>query len=70
MIAYPYFLTAGAHVSADVIYKVVKTMHANKAYLKAANSRFNLFSPKGMKAKSPVSFHPGALRAYKELGVM
>ena len=69
LIAYPYFLTAGAHVSSDVISKVVKTMHANKAYLKAANSRFNLFEPSKMKAKSPVAFHPGALKAYKELGI-
>lgn len=70
VIAYPYFLTAGAHVSKDVIYKVVKTMHANKAYLKAANSRFNLFEPTKMKATSPVAYHPGALKAYKELGSM
>ena len=68
VMAYPYFLTAGAHVSADVIYKVVKTMHANKAYLAKANSRFKIFNPKAMKAKSPVEYHPGALRAYKELG--
>ncbi|MDA1326455.1 MAG: TAXI family TRAP transporter solute-binding subunit [Proteobacteria bacterium] len=70
VIAYPYFLTTGTHVSADVIYKLVKTMHANKAYLKAANSRFNLFEPTKMKATSPVEYHPGALKAYKELGVM
>lgn len=68
VMAYPYFLTAGAHVSADVIYKVVKTMHANKAYLAKANGRFKIFEPKAMKAKSPVAYHPGALRAYKELG--
>ncbi len=68
VMAYPYFLTAGAHVSADVVYKVVKTMHANKAYLAKANSRFKIFNPKAMKAKSPVEYHPGALRAYKELG--
>ena len=68
VMAYPYFLTAGAHVSADVISKVVKTMHANKAYLAKANSRFKIFDPKAMKANSPVEYHPGALRAYKELG--
>ena len=68
VMAYPYFLTAGAHVSADVIYKVVKTMHANKAYLAKANSRFKIFNPKDMKANSPVEYHPGAVRAYKELG--
>jgi TRAP transporter TAXI family solute receptor len=70
VMAYPYFLTAGAHVTADVIYKVVKTMHANKDFLVKANSRFNLFEPKRMRAKSPVAYHPGALKFYKEIGQM
>jgi TRAP transporter TAXI family solute receptor len=70
VMAYPYFLTAGAHVSADVVYKVVKTMHANKEFLRKANGRFNLFDPERMKAKSPVAYHPGALKAYKEMGKM
>jgi len=70
VMAYPYFLTAGAHVPADVVYKVVKTMHANKDYLFKANSRFDLFDPNGMRAKSPVPYHPGAEKAYKELGRM
>ena len=68
VMAYPYFLTAGAHVSAEVIYKVAKTMHDNKAFLIKANSRFNLFEPKRMRARSPVAYHPGAARFYKEIG--
>ena len=70
VMAYPYFLTAGAHVPDEVVYKVVKTMQANKDFLSKANSRFNLFDPKNMRAKSPVPFHPGADKAYKELGMM
>ena len=45
-------------------------MHANKAFLKSANSRFNLFEPKAMKATSPVPYHPGAAKFYKEQGMM
>jgi TRAP transporter TAXI family solute receptor len=70
VIAYPYFLTTGAHVPADVIYKVVKTMNANKDYLHKANSRFDLFDPKGMAPKTPVPYHPGAVKFYKEVGQM
>lgn len=68
VMAYPYFLTAGAHVPADVIYKVVKTMHDNKEFLVKANSRFDLFDPKNMRASSPVPYHPGAEKFYKEIG--
>jgi len=70
VMAYPYFLTAGAHVPDAVIEKVVKTMHANKDFLVKANSRFDLFDPKGMKAETKVPYHPGALKAYKQLGQM
>lgn len=70
VMAYPYFLTVGAHVPNDVVYKVVKTMHANKDFLAAANSRFGLFDPKSMRAKSPVAYHDGAEKAYKELSMM
>lgn len=70
VMAYPYFLTAGAHVPDEVVYQVVKTMKANKDFLEAANSRFDLFDPEGMRANSPVPYHAGADKAYKELGMM
>jgi hypothetical protein len=70
VMAYPYFLTTGAHMSDELIYSVAKTMHANKEFLRKANSRFNLFDPKAMKAKSPVPYHPGAAKFYKEQGMM
>ena len=68
--AYPYFLTTGAHMSDEVIYSVVKTMNANKDFLRKANGRFGLFDPNGMRAKSPVPYHPGAAKFYKEKGMM
>jgi TRAP transporter TAXI family solute receptor len=70
VMAYPYFLTTGAHMSDDVIYSVVKTMHANKDFLAKANSRFNLFEAGKMRATSPVPYHPGAAKFYKEQGMM
>lgn len=70
VMAYPYFLIAGAHVPDDVVYKVVMTIRANKDYLAETNSRFELFDPDRMRAYSPVPFHPGADKAYRELGMM
>lgn len=70
VMAYPYFLTAGAHVSNEVTYSVVKTMHADKDFLVRTNSRFDLFDPKHMRAKSPVPYHPGAVKFYGEIGQM
>jgi len=70
VMGYPYFLTVGAHVADQVVYAVVKAMHANKEFLLKANSRFNLFDPNKMKAASPVPYHPGAVKFYKEIGQM
>jgi uncharacterized protein len=70
VMAYPYFLTAGKHVSDEVIYKTVKAMYGNKDFLLKANSRFNLFEPSKMRATSPVPYHPGAAKFYKEIGQM
>ncbi len=67
--AYPYFLTAGAHVADDVIEKVVKLMAANKADLAASFGAFNRFDSKKMAPASKVPYHPGAVKAYKELGI-
>jgi len=68
MIDYPFFLTAGKHVEDDVIYKVVKLMAANKPDLKAAFGPFARFKPETMVQQHGTPYHPGAIRAYKELG--
>jgi TRAP transporter TAXI family solute receptor len=65
----PFTLVAGAHVPEAVVYKVVKTMYANKKALAASMGAFNRFDPQKMARKHPNPYHPGAIRAYKELGV-
>lgn len=62
-------LFAGAHVSDDVVYKVVKTMAASKADLTKALGAFARYNPKTMARPHPVPYHPGAIKAYKELGL-
>lgn len=69
MIDYPFFLTAGAHVSDDVVYKLVKLMAANKADLRKAFGPFARFDPQNMAPKHGTPYHPGAIKAYQEMGV-
>jgi TRAP transporter TAXI family solute receptor len=69
VMAYPYFITTGTHVSDDVIYQLVKTLHPAKETLAAAFSQFKGFDQKGMNPANEVPYHPGALKAYRELGL-
>jgi len=69
VMAYPYFLTTGKHVPDDVIYQIVKTLAPNKDALAAAFASFRNFDAKGMNPPNEVPYHPGALKAYRELGL-
>ena len=53
----------------DVVYKTVKAAYASKADLTKALGAFTRFNPKLMVRKSSVPYHPGAIKAYKELGL-
>lgn len=62
-------LFANAKVADDVVYQVVKTVHENKPALTKALGAFARFDPKRMARPHPVPYHPGAIKAYKELGL-
>lgn len=70
MIDYPFFLTAGAHVDEEVVYKLVKLMTANRDFLKSAFGPFARFSAETMYQPHGTPYHPGAVKAYKELGLL
>ena len=53
----------------DVVYKVVKAVYEGKPDLVKALGAFARFNPKNMVRKSSVPYHPGAIKAYKELGI-
>ena len=53
----------------DVVYKLVKTVYGGKTDLAKALGAFARFNPKNMVRKSSVPYHPGAIKAYKELGI-
>ncbi len=53
----------------DVVYKIVKAVYGGKPNLVKALGAFARFNPKNMVRKSTVPYHPGAIKAYKELGL-
>jgi len=70
LMAYPFYVVTGKHVPEDVIYKIVKVMHENKDELTKAFAPFRNFDPKDQaRPHSSVSFHPGAIKYYKEIGI-
>lgn len=68
-IQYPFFLTASAKVPDDVVYKVVKLLAANKTMLAETFAPFKRFDPHHMDPKHSTPYHPGAIKAYKEMGI-
>ena len=69
LIAIDVAMFTNANVPEDVVYKVVKTIYAGKPELIKALGAFARFDPKHMVRKSSVPYHPGAIKAYKELGI-
>ena len=69
LIAIDVAMFTNASVPEDVVYKVVKTIYEGKPELIKALGAFARFNPKNMVRKSSVPYHPGAIKAYKELGI-
>ena len=69
LIAIDVAMFTNASVPEDVVYKVVKTIYEGKPELIKALGAFARFNPKNMVRKSTVPYHPGAIKAYKELGI-
>lgn len=54
----------------DLVYKLVKTVHANKAAMVAGHPSFNAFTQEGMAVQHKrIEYHPGAIKFYKEAGI-
>jgi len=71
LIAFDMALITNAKVADDVVYRVVKAFHDNKADLASTFPPFNLFQPQNMaKPLEGVPFHPGAMKYYREIGLM
>lgn len=70
LLGYQYALLTHADASEEMIYEMVKALHANKAALAEAHGSFNRFDPTAMANQvEGASFHPGAVRFYREAGI-
>ena len=71
VLAFDMVLSTHVNVPENVVYEVTKAIHQNKAALEATFPPFNLFVPDQMaKPVQDVAFHPGALKYYREIGLM
>ncbi len=64
-----FVLVAGADMPEEEVYQITKTLHESKSDLAAALGAFNRFDPSNMMTDSPVPYHEGALRYYREIGL-
>ena len=70
LIAFDMVLNSSSHVADDIVYRVVKALHENKADLVATFPPFALFQPDQMgKPVARAALHPGAAKFYKEAGI-
>jgi len=71
LIAFDMVLITNAKVADDVLYRTVKALHDNKQDLVATFPPFALFQPQNMaKPLQGVQMHPGAMKFYKEAGLL
>ncbi len=71
VIAFDMMMFTNDSVPDQVVYEVTKAVHQNKAGLAATFAPFRLFDPDHMaKSVKDVEFHPGALKYYREIGLL
>jgi uncharacterized protein len=71
LVAFDMVLSTNVNVPENVVYEVTKALAENKGALASAFGAFNLFQPDKMaKPIVGVEFHPGALRYYREKGLV
>jgi TRAP transporter TAXI family solute receptor len=71
LVAFDMVLSTNVNVPENVVYEVTKALAENKGALASAFGAFNLFQPDKMaKPIKGVEFHPGALRYYREKGLV
>lgn len=64
-----YLLTAGAHVSDQVVYDLLKVLYENQPDLIKASKNFEAYNPDEMVRDASVPYHPGAIKFFKEHGL-
>lgn len=71
LVAFDMVFFAHQKMSDDVVYQVTKALHENKAALAQVFPPFNLLDPSKMaKPVQGMEFHPGAIKYYREVGLV
>jgi uncharacterized protein len=71
LVAFDMTFFCNPKISDDIAYQVTKALHESKADLAKAFRPFGLLDPSKMaKPVKGVQFHPGAIKYYKEIGLM
>jgi TRAP transporter TAXI family solute receptor len=69
VMAYDVVLYTHTKTPPDLIYKIAKTLHDNKPALEQVAAPLRLFDPNNMaKEYDHVSYHPGAIKFYQDIG--
>jgi TRAP transporter TAXI family solute receptor len=69
IIAFDFVMETNRKLPEDTIYKITKALHDNGKELVATFPGLRLFDPNQMaKDYSPLVYHPGAIKFYKEIG--
>jgi len=70
LLAFDNTISASVSVSDDIVYKLAKAIHDNKADLVQGHPSFFAVDPKDLaKPFSILQYHPGAIKYYKEIGI-
>jgi TRAP transporter TAXI family solute receptor len=67
IMAYNIFFSTGAKMPDDLVYDVVKAIHAGKEELIKGHPVFRGFDPNRMTEEIGVPWHPGAIKLYREI---
>jgi len=66
LMAYDYLVAVGAHVKDETVYRIAKAMFENKPKLAESLRAFGGWDTQSIAKEMPASFHPGAVKFFKE----
>ncbi len=66
----PFLILAGDNTPEEMVYEVTKLIHGNADGLKSAAPQFAKFDPANMAPDLNIEMHPGAIRFYREIGLL
>ena len=66
----PFILNASTHTPSELVYRIVKALHAGKAKLVSSHKAFGGFDPRKINRDLGLPYHEGANKFFKEAGLM